>query len=277
MALSEDELARAMDDAFGQGMIDPCFPCATFSLHLGEQKNPSGILSFLRRLKPSFFDELVLAGKTLSEAQGIQASKACIASFSSRPELEETKDSNLKKYLLKTGSVVFNLRSNDQRKLDTLIRNFAKHSYAGILMAIVKEFYPADYQSLVDFINTMPAKPVVEEGGCAVACDGSAKDPFDETLVAFQGLPVSCVRESFGHFPGLVHADYSRGQPQGVLRFRTPKEAADAFAIASEPTFQIEGVHPAVHLLTKEKCEAYSVEITAMKLKRKIEGRHRKH
>jgi len=275
MALSDEELENKMDAAFN-GSSESDLSGPTFLFREG-QKDSSGILSFLRRLNPSFFDELVLAGEILSNAKGIQASKTCIASFCSRSELEGTKDSNLKKYILKAGSVVSNLRSKDSKKLEVLIRNFDKYSYAGILMAIVKEFYPADYQSLVDFINTMPAKPVVEEGGCAVACDGSAKDPFDETLVAFQGLPVSCVRESFGHFPGLVHADYSRGQPQGVLRFGTPKEAIEAFTIASEPTFQIEGVHPAVHLLTKEECEAYSVEITAMKLQRKIEGRHRKH
>ena len=274
MALTDEELKRAMNDAMVEQEEDLDLSGARFSLHMDAQKESSGIMRFLDKFPSSFFGELVRDGHILSVAQGIQASKLCIASFCSKPELAATKDTNLMKYLLKIGSIISNLRSNEPRKVDVLIRNFVKHGYAGILMAIVQKFYPADYQPLVDFINTMPAKPVVEEGGCAVACDGSAINPFLETLVAFQGLPAQCMRESFAPLSGLVHADYNRGQPCGVLRFGTPEEAQKAFTTASLPTFQIEGVHPAVHLLTKEECQRYSDEITAMKLQRKLVRKH---
>jgi hypothetical protein len=247
---------------------------ARFSLHMEAQKDTTETMRFLEELPSSFYEEVVHDGMIFSAAQGIQASKICIASFCAKPELVSTNDSPLKKYLLKTGSLISTLRSNELRKVDVLIRNFVKHGYAGILMAIVQKFYPADYQPLVDFINTMPAKPVVEEGGCAVACDGSARNPFLDTLVAIQGLPARCMRESFAPFSGLVHADYNRGQPCGVLRFGTPEEALKAFTTASLPTFQIEGVHPAVHLLTKEECQQYSDEFTAMKLQRKLVRKH---
>jgi hypothetical protein len=274
--MNPDELEREMKRVLAEGGDGPLLSGTIFKLHFEVQKPPNWIIRYLKTLPPPFLDNLVMAGKKFAEAPSIQASKQLMATFSSMHELVSVKDMDMKKCLLKVGSAIFALRSRDQKNLDRLVRGFDKTGFAEILMAVVEQFYPADYQPLVEFINTMPAKPVVEEGDCAAA-HVSAENQFDKTLLSIEGLPSSCKRESFGLIPGLVHADYNKGDSSGFLRFETSGKAEEAFAIASELSFVIDGVHPTVRLLTTPECVAYREKVEAFKLQRKEVGRSRKH
>jgi len=279
MALSDDELESLMSATYAEGSKCPCITGTTFLLDKGDQKDKVGTLNFFKKIheaNPVFWEFMVEKGKAFVGASSIQSAKMCIADLSSTAEFAKTKDPTLIKYSLKIGAVIYTLRSHDTKGLEKLVRNFIKSLYVEILMATVREFYPTDYQPLVEFINTMPSKPVAEEGGCAAASE-TAENPFDKTLLAIHGLPTSCRRESFRCLSGLSHADYNRGDVEGVLRFGTPEEAKKAHAIASEQSFFIEGVHPDVRLLSKEECDAYYEKFKALKLQRKAESRAHKH
>jgi RNA binding motif len=277
MALSPEELKELMQEAHAERGVLPCFPGTNFPLKFHEQKSALSVLALFETLKVSknFAGLLLASAMELAGAKGVQAEKGCFARFCSIPLLVEV-DSQVKKYILKFGLAVYHLRSRQGRLLDVLVRNFDKNAYAEVFMTFVREFFPDDLQALVEFINAMPAKSVLQEEGYAVE-PVSAEDPFRGTILGFEGLSPTCCRESFGILQGAVHIDYSRGQQNGFVRFDAPHFAETAFITASNPSFLIEDVHPVVRRLTNEECEAYRQGIEEMKLRRKNKDKGPKH